>query len=135
MQIPVAAKIEATVDSGESRAPLSGIAEPSKLSKLLTRMKETLTRSAAQSIAVSLEASQAPELPIIASTTTAPTPMESAKSIEIDFGAPARSETNRATTFPSTLISRSTGDWKEGFVVRPSVSPNVTLKVTVPSHE
>lgn len=135
VQIPIGAQIDTPSAHGENAAPPTLTVEPSKLSKLLTRLKETLTGSAAKSIAVSLEASQAPPLPrseVVSTNSDAVRTLGSADgTIVLDLdalqvGAPAKS-----------LVTGSSEKWQSDFVSRLGsseyINPNATLKVVLPT--
>ncbi len=138
VQIPIGAQVQSSTPAGEPQAASTSSqpAAPSKLAKLLTKLKETLTGSAAKSVAVSLEASEAPKLPLLAVVSpndavrtpdTAPiridvsTPIErtSLASVGVRSAAPVSGEV-------------STDDWRSEFVLQPALSTRTALKVVVP---
>jgi hypothetical protein len=135
VQIPIGVQIDTPPQAGDTQAPSSANAVPSKLSKLLTRLKATLTGSAAKSIAVSLEASQAPTLP---RSQVLPTDADAVRTLgstgdsvvldldALQLGSPAKS-----------LVAGSSEKWQRDFVSRlggsEKVTPNATLKVVVPT--
>ncbi len=137
VQIPIGAQVQSSTPAGEPQAASTSSqpAAPSKLAKLLTKLKETLTGSAAKSIAVSLEASEAPKLPLLAQASTTQDAVRrlETNSIEIDLGSSETTAAPEAKLLPAVAPAKG-ADWKAGFVAQIAVNPNATLKVMVNSQ-